>query len=248
MSGSCSTSWHAPASSPSTPSCACRRLRAGGNIGAAQSVSLDMEGSGDSDRERFALAALESVELVAPPRLRARIDAERERARRPARRRRLALSGAFAGAAAALVLALLLVLPGGAGGPTVVEAAELGQLPATGPPPARRGHSRLGEGVRMAGHRPAGRRTRWPPGRHGLLRKGGARARVLNHQRERDPVAGGLESRRGGRQPLRPSGRGRSAGRDLAAQGRAQLRPVGLRRGAREGAGAGQLEARRLDD
>jgi hypothetical protein len=116
-----------------------------------------MERSGDSDRERFALAALESVELVAPPRLRARIDAERERARRPARRRRLALSGAFAGAAAALVLALLLVLPGGAGGPTVVEAAELGQLPATGPPPGQAGP--FPDWAKTFGWRATGRRV-----------------------------------------------------------------------------------------
>jgi len=116
-----------------------------------------MEVPGDSDRERFALAALESIELVAPPRLRARIEAERERARRPARRRRVALSGAFAGAAAALVLALLLVLPGGAGGPTVVEAAELGRLPATAPPPGAA--SPFPDWAKAFGWRATGRRV-----------------------------------------------------------------------------------------
>jgi hypothetical protein len=94
-----------------------------------------MEGQPDLGKERFAAAALHAVELKAPLRLRERIEAERERARRPARRRRLALGGALAGATAAAAVLVALLLPGGAGGPSVVEAAELGIRPATEPAP-----------------------------------------------------------------------------------------------------------------
>jgi hypothetical protein len=94
-----------------------------------------MKGQPDLDRQRFAVAALHAVELEAPLRLRERIEAERERARRPARRRRFALGGALAGATAAAAVLVALLLPGGAGGPSVVEAAELGTLPATEPAP-----------------------------------------------------------------------------------------------------------------
>jgi hypothetical protein len=89
----------------------------------------------DLERERFAVAVLRSIDLEAPPRLRARIEAERERARRPARRRRFGLGGALAGATAAAAVLVALLLPGGAGGPSVVEAAELGTRPATEPAP-----------------------------------------------------------------------------------------------------------------
>jgi len=87
------------------------------------------------ERQRRAVSALRSVDVAAPAGLRARVEAERERARRPARRRRLALGGALVGAAAAVALALVLALPGAAG-PSVVEAAELAELPATQPAPA----------------------------------------------------------------------------------------------------------------
>jgi hypothetical protein len=90
----------------------------------------------DLDKQQFAVAALRSVELWAPPGLRTRIEAERERARKPARRRRFALGGALAGATAAAAVLVALLLPGGAGGPTVVEAAELASRPPTEPAPA----------------------------------------------------------------------------------------------------------------
>jgi hypothetical protein len=95
------------------------------------------------ERQRLAVAALRSTELAAPAGLRARIEAERERARGPARRRRLALGGALAGVAAACTLALLLALPGGTGAPTVVEASELADLPATAAAPASDRPARL---------------------------------------------------------------------------------------------------------
>jgi hypothetical protein len=104
-----------------------------------------MEPLTEDERERFAVSALRPLQrLEAPQRLRARIDAERERSRRPARRRRFALSGALAASAAAVVLALVLALPGGAGGPTVVEAAELGMLSASAPAPRAAGPKLLG--------------------------------------------------------------------------------------------------------
>jgi hypothetical protein len=88
-------------------------------------------------KQRRAVDALRSVESRAPAGLRARVDAERRE--RGARRsgawlRRPALAGGLA-AAAAFALLLALVLPGGAGGPSVVEAAELAALPAEAPAP-----------------------------------------------------------------------------------------------------------------
>jgi hypothetical protein len=85
---------------------------------------------GALERQRSAAAALQGLDIAAPAGLRSRIEAERPRARAPRHRRRLAFGGALAGAAAAIALALLLV-PSGGGGPTVVEAARLSDLPAT---------------------------------------------------------------------------------------------------------------------
>lgn len=93
-------------------------------------------------RQRRAVDAVRSVDVRAPERLRARVEAERarRRSRRPAlalrapRRRRLGFGLALAGAAA-IALVVALSLPGGAGGPSVVEAAGLGTRPATEPAP-----------------------------------------------------------------------------------------------------------------
>jgi hypothetical protein len=89
------------------------------------------------EKQRRAVAALGTVEERAPAWLRARVEPERRRRRIPFS---LPLAGGLAaGAAFALILAL--VLPGGAGGPSVVEAAELGaqlsEAPAPGPDPAQ---------------------------------------------------------------------------------------------------------------
>jgi hypothetical protein len=99
------------------------------------------------ERQRMAVAALRATDLPAPAALRERIESERERTRGPARRRRLALGGALAGAAAAGVLAFVFVLPGGAGAPMVVEASELAERPATGPPPPPGRPDRLAAGA-----------------------------------------------------------------------------------------------------
>ena len=84
------------------------------------------------ERQRSAVAATRGLVIPAPEGLRRRIEAERpqSRSRTALRGRRLAFGGALAGTAAAIVLALLLVTSGG-GAPTVTEAAQLADLPAT---------------------------------------------------------------------------------------------------------------------
>jgi hypothetical protein len=106
-------------------------------------VASEPELRAELERQRLAVAALRSTDVAAPASLRERIEAERERARGPARRRRLAVGGALAAAAAAGALALVLILPGGAGAPTVVEASQLTELPATAPAPRPGGPARL---------------------------------------------------------------------------------------------------------
>jgi hypothetical protein len=83
------------------------------------------------ERQRIAVAALRGLEVTAPVGLRERVEAERRRPSAPVRRRRFALAGGLAGAAAAAALAAALVLPTGSGGPSVVEAAQLSDLPPT---------------------------------------------------------------------------------------------------------------------
>jgi hypothetical protein len=85
------------------------------------------------EKQRRAVAVLHSVDERAPAWLRARVEPERTR-----RRRRISFSmplagGLAAGAAFAILLALL--LPGGAGGPSVVEASELAARAAEAPAP-----------------------------------------------------------------------------------------------------------------
>ncbi len=82
-------------------------------------------------RQRAGAAAMRGLDVAAPAGLRQRIDAERSRPSAPVRRRRLVFGGALAGAAAAIALAIVLLAPSGSGGPTVVEAAQLSNLPAT---------------------------------------------------------------------------------------------------------------------
>jgi hypothetical protein len=83
------------------------------------------------ERQRTAVAALRGLDVAAPAGLRARIEAERARPSAPVRRRRLSIAGGIAAAAAAAALVAVLVLPTGSGGPSVVEAAQLSDLPAT---------------------------------------------------------------------------------------------------------------------
>ncbi|HEV2875631.1 MAG TPA: hypothetical protein VGW14_10805, partial [Thermoleophilaceae bacterium] len=86
-------------------------------------------------KQRRAVDALRAVEARAPAWLRARVEPERRRRRR----RRISFSIPLAGglaAGAAFAILLALVLPGGAGGPTVVEAATLAVAPSAAPAPA----------------------------------------------------------------------------------------------------------------
>ena len=86
------------------------------------------------DRQRAGIAALRSLEPAgAPLALRERIAAERSSPSRRVRRSRLRVFGAIAGAAAAVALVVTLVLPSGEGGPSVVEASALSELPAQQP-------------------------------------------------------------------------------------------------------------------
>ncbi len=79
-----------------------------------------------------------AASVSAPPSLRERIERERDGARPAERRRRWQLGGAVACVLAAAVLVVTLVGTGaGTGGPTVVQAAELGLRPATSAAPAR---------------------------------------------------------------------------------------------------------------
>jgi anti-sigma factor RsiW len=87
------------------------------------------------EEQRRTIGALRSLDAPAPDRLRRRIEAERRSAARPASRRRFALAGVAVAAVAAAALVAALTLPGGAGGPSVVQAAGLAQRPAeTGAP------------------------------------------------------------------------------------------------------------------
>ena len=83
------------------------------------------------ERQRTAVSALRGLDVAAPAGLRARIESERERPSPQVRRRRFSIAGGLAGAAAAAALVAVLVLPTGSGGPSVVEAAQLSELPAT---------------------------------------------------------------------------------------------------------------------
>jgi anti-sigma factor RsiW len=92
-------------------------------------------------RQRRAREAVRALQAPAPSSLRARIEGARPAPAAP--RRRLGFGAALAGAAAAVVLALALTLPGGAGGPSVVEAAELSTRQPTEPAPRAAGPTLL---------------------------------------------------------------------------------------------------------
>jgi hypothetical protein len=83
------------------------------------------------ERQRTAVTALRGLDVPAPAGLRERIEAQRRRPSGTIRLRRFALAGGLAAAAAAAALVAVLVLPTSSGGPSVVEAAQLSDLPAT---------------------------------------------------------------------------------------------------------------------
>ena len=95
------------------------------------------------ERQRAGVSALRGLEIQTPTGLKARILTEAETPSRPVRRRRLAIGGGLAAAAVASALIALVLLPAGAGGPTVVEAAQLAKLPATGSVPVDASNPKL---------------------------------------------------------------------------------------------------------
>lgn len=93
--------------------------------------------------QQLAASLVRGLDVTAPAGLRARVeDLTRERSRPRARPRfggwavrpRLVAVGGFA--AAVVAVALAVALPGGSGGPTIVQAAGLAQLAPTAPAPA----------------------------------------------------------------------------------------------------------------
>jgi anti-sigma factor RsiW len=86
-------------------------------------------------RRALAMVHRATADVEAPARLRARIETQRQSGRRRSRRTFALGTGIATATAAALVL--LLVLPGGAGGPSIAAAADLGTRAATGAAPPR---------------------------------------------------------------------------------------------------------------
>jgi hypothetical protein len=83
------------------------------------------------ERQRAGATALRGLNLEAPDSLRAQIPAEPATSSRVRRPRRLAFAGAL-GAVAAAALVAVLLLTSGSDAPTVREASQLAQRPATG--------------------------------------------------------------------------------------------------------------------
>ena len=75
------------------------------------------------DEQQVALTAVRGLSEPAPAGLRARVEGARRRPARAARARRFGIAGGFVAAAAALAIALVAILPSGAGGPSLSEAA-----------------------------------------------------------------------------------------------------------------------------
>jgi anti-sigma factor RsiW len=88
--------------------------------------------------QQLAVSLVHNQDVTAPAALRARVgELTRAKARRAPRAWRPRLVVAGVAAAVAVVAVLAAALPGGAGGPTVVQAADLSQLSPTLPAPPR---------------------------------------------------------------------------------------------------------------
>jgi hypothetical protein len=140
-----------PPRNPEPPAHAELTALADGSLGGSRRERLEAQVARSPElaalleQQRKAVGAMRSVAVRAPEGLRARVEAERGGARRTGRAsataprtsrgRRLRLGLALAGATAAVALVVALALPGAPGGPSVVEAAELGARPATQPAP-----------------------------------------------------------------------------------------------------------------
>ena len=75
------------------------------------------------DEQRGALEAIRALNEPAPHALRTRIEDARRRPAPAVRARRFGLAGAFVAAAAAVAIAVVAILPSGAGGPSLSQAA-----------------------------------------------------------------------------------------------------------------------------
>jgi hypothetical protein len=82
------------------------------------------------DAQRGALEAIRALNEPAPHALRTRIEDARRRPAPAVRARRFGLAGAFVAAAAAIAVAAVAILPSGAGGPSLSEAAAFTMKPA----------------------------------------------------------------------------------------------------------------------
>ena len=95
------------------------------------------------DEQRRSLHAVRALSDGAPPALRARIEGMRRKPARAPRARRFGLAGGFAAAVAALAIAVVAVLPSGAGGPSISQAAVFTYRASLGPPPAHESDAAL---------------------------------------------------------------------------------------------------------
>jgi hypothetical protein len=87
------------------------------------------------DEQRGAIEAIRALNEPAPHALRTRIESARRRPAPAVRARRFGLAGAFVAAAAALAIAVVAILPSGAGGPSLSQAAAFTlQKPLAAPP------------------------------------------------------------------------------------------------------------------
>src|SRR5919204_5000839 len=87
------------------------------------------------DEQRIALDAVGALTEPAPAALRARIENARRRPAPAVRARRFGLAGGFVAAAAALAVAVVAILPSGAGGPSLSQAAVFTLKAPTAAPP-----------------------------------------------------------------------------------------------------------------
>ncbi len=87
------------------------------------------------DEQRVALTAVRGLSEPAPAGLRTRVEGARRRPAPAVRARRFGIAGGFVAVAAALAIALVAILPSGAGGPSLSEAAVYTLGAPASPPP-----------------------------------------------------------------------------------------------------------------
>ena len=114
---------------------------ADGTLGAERARELEKRIAGSPelramlDEQRVALTAVRGLSEPAPAGLRARVEGARRRPAPAVRARRFGIAGGFVAVAAALAIALVAILPSGAGGPSLSEAAVYTLGAPASPPP-----------------------------------------------------------------------------------------------------------------